>query len=118
MRESVLSKYCEEWNDSMSIHSLHGTIGGKNRQFADVVHSQFNDPREFIAKWLEGFFEHVSDGRYSPMRKLLKDEEFLDYTFTFLERNFFRNFKARTRYKPHQSLWSLWFGDNKMTWDF
>jgi len=48
--------------------------------------------------------------------QLLQDEVICKYTFLFLERNFYRNFVERTRAKPGESLWSLWFGNNQMTW--
>lgn len=115
-QESVLKKFSIEKDKDCSLPSLHGTIGGKNRQYADVVNNQFSDPKEFIAYWLKGFIDYVGDYRYSPLRNLLKDEEFRNYTFTFLERNFYRNLIARTRFKPDDNLWSIWFGSGKLVW--
>jgi hypothetical protein len=115
-QESVLRKFSIEREKDCSLHSLHGTIGSKNRQYADVVNNQFSDPKEFIAYWLKGFLDYVGDYRYSPLRNLLKDDEFRNYTFTFLERNFYRNLIARTRFKPDDSLWSIWFGGGTLTW--
>lgn len=115
-QESVLRKYSIEKERECTLPSLHGTIGGKNNQYADIVNTQFSDPREFIAHWVKGFIDYVGDYRYSPMRNLLKDEEFRNYTFTFLERNFYRNLIERTRYKPDQSLWSIWFGSGSLIW--
>jgi len=114
-QESVLKKFSKEKGWDCTLPSLHGTIGGKNRQYADVVNNSFSDPKEFISAWTQGFMEyHVNS--YNPMINLLKDEEFRNYTFTFLERNFYRNLLARTRKKPDQSLWSIWFGSGNLTW--
>jgi len=115
-QESVLRKFSIEKERDCTIPSLHGTIGGKNLQYADVVNNQFSDPKEFIAIWIKGFADYIGDYRYSPMRNLLKDEEFRNYTFTFLERNFYRNLIARTRFKPDDNLWSIWFGSSNLTW--
>lgn len=115
-QESVLHKYCVEKEKLCSLHSLHGTIGGKNNQYTDVVNIQFSDPKEFIAHWVKGFIDYIGAYKYSPLRNLLKDEEFRNYTFTFLERNFYRNLRERTRYKPNQNLWSIWFGSGNLVW--
>lgn len=34
----------------------------------------------------------------------------------FFERNFFRNYNERVRFKPDDEMWSLWFGDNSQPW--
>lgn len=115
-QNSVLRKYSREKESECSLQSLHGTIGGKNNQYTDIINFQFSDPREFIAHWVRGFIDYVGESRYSPLRNLLKDDEFRSYTFTFLERNFYRNIIERTRYKPDQSLWSIWFGSGNLIW--
>lgn len=115
-QESVLYKYSIEKERECSLPSLHGTIGGKNNQYTDVVNNQFSNPNEFIAYWVKGFVDYVGEYRYSPLRNLLKDEEFRDYTFTFLQRNFYRNLIERTRFKPNQNLWSIWFGSGNLVW--
>jgi len=115
-QESVLRKYSIEKERECTLPSLHGTIGGKNNQYADIVNTQFSDPREFVAHWVKGFVEYVGNYKYSPLRNLLKDSEFREYTFTFLERNFYRNLIERTRFKPNQSLWSIWFGSGNLIW--
>lgn len=112
----VLRKYSEEKGEKCSVHSLHGTIGGKNNQYADSINTQFSDPNDFKATWLKGFIEYVGKERYSPLRTLMKDKTFRTYTLTFLERNFYRNLLARTRVKPNEALWSLWFGGGKFFW--
>ncbi|MBF8457910.1 topoisomerase II [Kaistella sp. G5-32] len=115
-QEKVLQKYSVEKEKECSLPSLHGTIGGKNNQYADIVNTQFSDPREFIAHWVRGFIKYVGKSKSSPLRTLLKDDEFREYTFTFLERNFYRNLIERTRFKPNQSLWSIWFGSGNLIW--
>lgn len=116
MLPEVLHKFSKEKGRECSIHSLHGTIGGKNNIFVDSIHTQFSDPNDFKAKWLEGFIDQYGGTSYSPLKNLLKDKTFRNYTLTFLERNFYRNILARTRVKPNQSLWSIWFGSGKFVW--
>jgi hypothetical protein len=58
------------------------------------------------------------DRRATPCMivRMMRDTLIREYTLTFLERNFYRNLNERTRDKPDESLWRLWFGDNKMPW--
>lgn len=116
MLPEVLFKFSREKDRSCSVHSLHGTIGGKNNTYVDSVHTEFSDPNDFKAKWIAGFIEYVGTDKYSPLRKLMKDKTFRNYTLTFLERNFYRNLMARTRAKPDESLWTIWFGGGKFLW--
>jgi len=116
MLPEVLRKFSEEKGKECSIHSLHGTIGSKNNTYVDSVHSQFSDPSDFVAKWIKGFIEHIGEKGYSPLRNLMKDEIFRNYTLIFLKRNFYRNLIERTRSKPNENLWSIWFGSGKFFW--
>lgn len=116
MLPEVLFKFSKEKGFDCSIHSLHGTIGGKNNTYVDSVHSQFSDPNDFKARWIAGFVDYVGEERYSPLRTLMKDKTFRNYTLTFLERNFYRNLSARIRSKPHENLWTIWFGAGKFIW--
>ncbi|ODG91527.1 hypothetical protein BED47_07700 [Gottfriedia luciferensis] len=112
-------------NNSTSIHGLHALIGSKNNTFVDSVKMQFRDPDDFIARWLKGLIDSTGhqvhtdkNGRTHKyiLIELLKNDTFRDYSFTFLERNFYRNYNARTRYKPKEQLWIIWFGDNNLKW--
>lgn len=116
MQDEVLEIYCKEKGGDFSIHSLHGTIGGKNNTYVDSIRTQFSDPKEFKAKWLKGFIEYIGENRYSPLRKLMKIKIFRDYTLTFLERNFYRYLFERTRYKANEKLWAIWFGSSTLFW--
>jgi len=116
MLPEVLHKFSNEKGKPCTVHSLHGTIGGKNNTYVDSVHMQFSDPNDFKAKWLDGCINHIGETRYSPMRKLMKDKVFRNYTLIFLERNFYRNLIARTRTKPDENLWTIWFGGGSFTW--
>ncbi|QOG04657.1 topoisomerase II [Flavobacterium sp. MDT1-60] len=116
MLPEVLHNFSKEKGRACSVHSLHGTIGGKNNTYVDSIRTQFSDPNDFKAKWLEGFIAYIGDKSYSPLRNLMKDKTFRNYTLTFLERNFYRNLLARTRIKPNESLWKIWFGGGKFFW--
>ena len=39
-----------------------------------------------------------------------------EYIHLFLERNYYRNFDARVRAKPDDSLWQVWFGSGNLVW--
>lgn len=122
----ALLEYYDFTNYEPRIQSLHGVIGGKNNTFVDSVRTQFNDFRNFFALWMKGlidkFHTEVSyrgdhtektPGQWSSAERLvemMKNPTLLDYTKTFLERNFYRNLRERTRAKPNEKLWSIWFG--------
>ena len=108
---------------SMSLHSLHGIIGGKNNEYTDAVRLEFRNPRDFIARWLRGLHQRAEAGLRNGneraavrIARLMKNQTVQEYTFKFLTRNFYRNVVERTRHKPEENLWSLWFGDNSMSW--
>jgi hypothetical protein len=124
MRDAVLRRVATiRGGRSPSVHSFHGVIGGKNNTFVDSIRTKFTDPQDFKARWLRGLMDQARPGlakgnlnAAGSIVQLLKDETIREYTLLFLERNFYRNLEARTRDKPAESLWRLWFGDNKMTW--
>lgn len=106
-----------------NVHSFHGLIGGKNNTYVDSVRTKFTAPDDFKARWLRGLRKaaeaaKVFDRKATPCMivRMLRDDLIREYTLAFLERNFYRNLNERTRDKPDESLWRLWFGDNKMTW--
>lgn len=115
LQPKVLKMYCLERKENLSISSLHGTIGGKNNTYVNSITMQFSNPNEFKAKWIRGFRFYV-ENRYSPLKKLMKNNSFREYTLMFLERNFYRNLVERTRVKPNENLWSIWFGSGKFFW--
>jgi hypothetical protein len=107
----------------LSIHAFHGIIGGKNNTYVDSVRTKFADPNDFKARWVRGLMDQVRPSLQQGyvnaavrLGQLLQDRLVRRYTLLFLERNFYRNLEARTRDKPDESLWRLWFGDNKMPW--
>jgi hypothetical protein len=79
------------------------------------VRTQFSDFNDFYSQWLKGLVNQYNRNiQYSPQpnhnAKLLKDPEIESYVRLFLERNFYRNLRERTRNKPEEQLWSVWFG--------
>ncbi|MDD4296355.1 MAG: hypothetical protein PHC69_05285 [Ruminiclostridium sp.] len=102
-----------------SLQGLHALIGGKNNIFADCIRMQFMSPKEFLTQWIKGLVDEYGEKKYLDDKgnsynylliDLLKNDKFRDYTFTFLERNFYRNLVARIREKPDETLWDIWFG--------
>ena len=107
----------------VSVHSLHGLIGGKNNRYTDCVRTQFTDPKDVLAQWLKGLNDDAEnrarkgwEGSSNRIVALLKDDLLREYTMLFLERNFYRNFLERTRCKPDDEMWSIWFGAGKQVW--
>lgn len=112
-----------------SLHSFHAHIGRNNNTFVDSVRTRFSGPQEFIAQWISGLHSALDDirakgrkryeGRYLSEELVLgclEDDLLRQYTFQFLKRNFFRNYRERTRHKPDDALWSVWFGSGNLSW--
>ena len=117
--------------ENLTIHMFHAIIGGKNNTYVDSIRMQFPKFDDFYTRWLEGLIAKAKDfeahklGKYGRtldsssahrVISFLKDPLIREYTQIFLERNFYRNYIPRTRAKPSDALWSLWFGDNRMNW--
>lgn len=122
MRPRVLRAYERISGErNASVQFFFGVIGGKDNEYTDAIRTQFSSPDDFNARWLQGLRRRVeAAGRYEDaatrIARLMKDKSIRDYTLTFLTRNFYRNLAARTRQKPEDHMWRLWFGDNKMPW--
>lgn len=115
----------------LSIHQFHAIIGCRNNDFVDAVRTQFSDPDDFWSRWLRGFRLKLESDRLSDIRKygrvrsnksvfrlkrILDDPVVLEYTRLFLIRNFYRQVRERTRAKPDEFLWELWFGGGRGPW--
>jgi len=108
-----------------TIHQFHGDIGGKNRIFADTIQNTFPSPEQFFSEWLEGFLKHrkkeILEGKAAGSSKkiagYLRDDKILYYIKIFLKRNFYKNYKARTRTKAPEYMWSVYLGDNPNCWE-
>lgn len=117
---------------SVSIHSFHAKIGRWNTTLVDSIRVQFSDPNDFLSRWVAGLLDKVEKietaqkAKYNgnvyktepehELVRFLQDPLIRSYIFTFLTRNFYRNFKARTRVKPDDLLWEIWFGRGGMSW--
>ncbi|MDL2212927.1 hypothetical protein LJC72_05770 [Bacteroides sp. OttesenSCG-928-D19] len=126
MQDNVLQKASNILERNVILSSLHGIIGGKNNNYVDCVRTQFWDFEDFFMQWIKGLsdtFEkekelylkwhqtiNIHDKSSFRIVRLLKEEDIFQYTRKFLERNFYRNIKERTRTKPDESLWEIWFG--------
>jgi len=103
--------------DYYSFQRFNGLFGGKNNTYVDSVRTQFTDFNDFYSQWLKGVINQYEKRlRYGSQDNhnavLLKDSEIEQFVRLFLERNFYRNLKARTRLKPDEQLWQVWFGYN------
>ncbi|ADU61425.1 MAG: topoisomerase II [Pseudodesulfovibrio sp.] len=132
LRPEALSVYARLYDKKEDVGSFHGTIGGKNNTYVDSVNNQFLDPKEFITRWISGVLDKAREEEAKQRQKyagrvykttsshkilgLLQNEVTQHYITTFLTRNFYRNFLARTREKPAETLWQLWFGGGDLVW--
>lgn len=132
IRDDVLKIASDIAGKKVSVQSLHGFLGGKNNQYVDSIRSQFPSPKDFISRWLKGLLDKVKrieeqqrikyNGNIyqnTPthrMIRFLKNDLIFHYLIIFLKRNFYRNFTERTRAKPNECHWALWFGENKIPW--
>ena len=110
--------------------SFHGAIGSKNDQYAGVINRRYQSPSDYVGAWLEGFrselradeqkarakgYSQPADNAAQRLRGFFRHEIVFEYLLLFLERNFFRQYHERTRAKPSEALWEIWFGDNSLT---
>lgn len=127
-RDEALRRYAM-FSNSRSLHSLHAHLGRNNNTFVDSVRTRFNGPPDFIAQWIKGLHDALDRRKQSgrieyggklPTEKVvlkcLEDDFLREYTFLFLTRNFYRNYKERVREKPDDALWSVWFGSGNLSW--
>lgn len=103
--------------DYYSFQRFNGLFGGKNNTYVDSVMTQFTDFNDFYGQWLKGVINQYEQRlKYGSQDNhnaiLMKDSELEEFVRLFLERNFYRNLRARTRLKPDEQLWSVWFGYN------
>ena len=118
-RPSVLAKASGLLGRTITVSSLHGKIGGKNNEYVDCINGKFKNFQDFYASWLNEFNNRCErndvkigeGGSLSDLLTLFSDKGILEYFELFLERNFIKNYRARVRNKPEESLWKIWFGD-------
>lgn len=112
-----------------TLDSLHGVIGGKYNDYIDSVRGQFLSPEQFITEWEAGVLNKVADTDAAQLEhygevyqdsaahrilRWLQIPLLRKYMHIFHERNFYRNYKARTRTKPGEDLWEIWMGQTNL----
>lgn len=118
-REYVLERASDLLECNVTLPSLHGKIGGKNNTYTDCVNDTFINFQDFYSAWLNEFNNRCEQGNIklnqggslSDLLTLFSDSDIREYTELFLERNFIKNYLARVRNKPGESLWKIWFGN-------
>lgn len=125
--DKILNKIREKLGEKKySFQQFNGRFGGKNNTYVDSVRTQFVDFDDFYAQWLKGLIDKYEDLRDYQIDKygrtyesdsssfinyrLIQDKEIRDFVKIFLERNFYKRLNERTRLKPNENLWSVWFG--------
>lgn len=127
-QDDALRRYAK-FASNPSLHSFHAHIGRNNNTFVDSVRTRFTGPQDLIARWIVGLHNALDARKASGKHRYggglhseevvlrcLQEEKLREYTFHFLERNFYRNFRERTRNKPDDALWSVWFGAGNLSW--
>lgn len=125
-QERVLKKLGKQLNQSdYTFQQFNGRFGGKNNTYVDSVRTQFLDFDDFYAQWIKGLVDKYEEDKKYQINtygrtyeekasfvnlRLLKDPEIESLVRIFLERNFYKKLNERTRSKPNESLWSIWFG--------
>ena len=117
-RDGVLSLASSVLDRDVSLSSLHGIIGSKNRDFGDIEKRQFTSVNEFQSVWAENMLAHYepykkywkSEKDLPSILKLYKNDTIRQYILLFQERNYYRWYEQRIREKPSKPLWELWFG--------
>ncbi len=127
----VLNRATKILGTEQNLNKFHGFIAHKSPNYVDIVRGQFSNPEDFFARWIAGLVRSVQQrdeenrSKYGVayknsgdhnMVRLLDDQLLMSYIERFLERTFYRQLAARKRAKPHESLWSVWFGSNPMVW--
>jgi hypothetical protein len=130
MRPDALERFAVI-NGPSTVHQMHAHIGRNNNTFVDSVRMQFHSPDDFIARWLNGLTQLVHERHDAIARRrrfgdrkrtveiipeMLQEPVLREYIYLFLQRNFYRNFDARVRAKPDNSLWQVWFGPGNLLW--
>ncbi|MBS1712968.1 MAG: topoisomerase II [Armatimonadetes bacterium] len=120
---------------NFSLQSLNAKIGSKYNVYMDSVRESFQNERDFLARWFQGLHEaylkdkaeeeareargwpsHLDNKSSTRQIRLLQNPIVLEYAKKLIVRTFYRTRHERTRHKPHEDLWSLWFNENKQIW--
>jgi len=111
--------------NNYTFQQFNGRFGGKNNTYVDSVRTQFLDFEDFYAQWIKGLIDKYDEDKNYQIKKygrvyeskasfvnlkLIQDKEIESFVRIFLERNFYNKIKERTRVKPNENLWSIWFG--------
>lgn len=115
-QENVLKEFAIIKGYDASIHSFHGTISLNKAEALDMVRGNWATHEDYIASWLSGLKDAIESGRAHMMQKMFKIEAIREYILLFLERDFYRHYKVRTKEKPQENLWSIWFGSEALYW--
>jgi len=104
--------------------SLNAKIGGKHQEFFNVTDAVVYSPDQFIAMWIEGMINYL-DSRgenkeqsnvYELFNFIQKYKLVREYTLTFLERTYLRNYDALSRKRPKSEDAFIWIGQERASY--
>lgn len=116
MRAEVIHLYSVIKGRSCSVHSLHGTISINKSGSLDLIKAHWLNPKDYISDWLKGLKDDIILKDSSIIQDMITNEKIRKYIFKYLERDFYRHYRARVRIKPQENLWSIWFGNSTLHW--
>lgn len=103
---------------------LNAKIGGKHANFMDINNEVILDPDHFIALWMEGLIktlDSMGDRKqgskiYDLLLLIQKHKIMREYTFTFLERTYLRNYTALSKKRPRIEEATMWIGQKNASY--
>ena len=119
-RDEALEQASSILGRDVQVQSLHGLICGKNNTYVNCVEMEFFDFDDFFERWLRGLCDKAEKGAKSDygmsgscfrVISLLNNPIIYEYARKILEKNYYKNIRARQRLKPSESLWEIWFGN-------
>lgn len=104
--------------------SLNAKIGGKHQEFFNVTDAVVYSPDQFISMWINGMLayldskgENKKQSNVYELLNFIQDYEVVrNYTFTFLERTYLRNYEALSKKRPKSEDASIWIGQERASY--
>ena len=98
-------------NTRSGLNSLHSVICHRNIELTQCDTRRFENFDEFMTIWCSNLKEQEQNYKQPSLLSLIMKNNILqEYALKLLEKNFYKNYDARTRVKPTKKQEILWFG--------
>lgn len=98
-------------------NELNATIGHKTGLVIDLKHEVINSPDHYVALWMEGFSEHLEQGKPGGFETFYaiarKSSIFRQYLTLFLQRSYLKHYEELCKRRPSVEQAEVWMGQNK-----